>query len=491
MTSIQSILIPAFMLLTPAAPADTATVFRLAVQEQGEEVAAGVGVLMADELLLTSYSLIAHGNQYLVHDSATEARLAATVKAIDVDSSMALLAVPGLNGDPATVALEASGEGRRVHLLLPEGTRREGILHSTFEGQDEKVRYRFTVIVEENEIAAPLMNNCAELLAISQGNLSNPVVGDANLGVSGALPELVAFLNAQNVAFQIPGEVCLSLQEQLQQAEKTGQELEQERQRLEEEKAALEEELDQIEAASNEEQQQSQEQVQELEARKAALEERLRKQGEELSKRELALAEQARLQQDIEEQVEKHESESQRKDEEFARQQGEQAEAHRLQRSIGVGIGILLLIAIMLMLLRLRARQRRLRESTQELAIAQSNLERSNATFPDVVLVGTGPEKQELRIKINGNALARSESGQVVGRSSADADYVIGVDSISRKHACLRVESEIMTIEDLNSLNGTRLDGVNLNPGEAHAIRNGALLTLGDVDFVAHFLSRQ
>ena len=269
MTSIQSILIPAFMLLTPAAPADTATVFRLAVQEQGEEVAAGVGVLMADELLLTSYSLIAHGNQYLVHDSATEARLAATVKAIDVDSSMALLAVPGLNGDPATVALEASGEGRRVHLLLPEGTRREGILHSTFEGQDEKVRYRFTVIVEENEIAAPLMNNCAELLAISQGNLSNPVVGDANLGVSGALPELVAFLNAQNVAFQIPGEVCLSLQEQLQQAEKTGQELEQERQRLEEEKAALEEELDQIEAASNEEQQQSQEQVQELEARKA------------------------------------------------------------------------------------------------------------------------------------------------------------------------------------------------------------------------------
>ena len=479
------------MLLTPAAPADTTTVFRLAVQERGEEVASGVGVLMEHELLLTSYGLIARGNQYLVNDSATEARLAATVKAINADSSMALLAVPGLNGDPATVALEASGEGRRVHLLLPEGARRNGVLHSIFEGQDEKVRYRFTVIVEENETAAALMNNCDELLAISQGNLSNPVVGDANLGVSGALPELVGFLNAQNVAFQISSEVCFSLQEQLQQAEKAGQELEVERQRLEEEKAALEEELDQIEAASSEEQQQSQEQVQELEARKAALEERLRQQGEELSERELALAEQARLQQYLEEQVKKHESESQRKDEEFARQQREQAEAHSLQRSIGVGVGILLLIAIMLMLLRLRARQRRLRQSGQELAIAQSNLERSNVTFPDVILVGTGPEKQELRIKINGNALARSESGQMLGRSSADADYVIGVDSISRRHARLRVEGEIMTIEDLNSLNGTKLDGVNLNQGETHAVRNGAVLTLGDVDFTVHFLSKQ
>lgn len=469
------------MLLTPAAPADTATVFRLAIQEQGEGVATGFGVLMANELLLTSYPLIAQGDSYAARDMATGAQLAATVQAVDADSSMALLAVPGLNGDPATVAMEEPETGRRVHLLLPEGTRREGVLHSTYETPDEKVRYRFTVIVEEDEIGAPLMNNCGELLAINQGNLSNPVVGDANLGVSRARTELVAFLNAQEVDFQTSEEVCLSLQEQLRQAAETEQEMEQARQQLEEEKVALEEELARIESASGEEQQQDQQQLLALQARRDSLEERLQAQNEELSERELALTEQEQLQQDLEEQLERQESESRQQEEEFTRRQ-------TMQRSIGVGVGILFLIVIALLLLWMRARKRKMHESERELAVAKSQLERDRATFPDVVLIGEGPEEQEVRIKIDGNALARSESGQIIGRSAADANYVIGIDRISRRHARLRAENEIMTIEDLNSLNGTRLDGVLLQPGEVHAVQDGATLTLGDVDFTVHFL---
>ena len=291
MTRIQKLLVLA-LILAAAAPAMAETAFRLVVQKRGEEAAAGVGVLMADGLLLTSNRLVARGGQYLVHDPATGAQLVATVKARELNSDLALLSAPGLGGEPVTVALEASEAGRQVYLLVPGGTRREGTLHSIFKGKDAQVRYRFTSIVGEDEAAAPLMNNCDELLAISQSKPSSPGGGDANLGVSGALPALVAFLKAQTIEFETSGEVCPSLQDQLLQAEKTGKELEegkaaleQQRQQVEEQKAALEQKLEQLKAASSEDQQQNQEQVQELEANKTALEEHLRRQSQELARK--------------------------------------------------------------------------------------------------------------------------------------------------------------------------------------------------------------
>ena len=462
------------MLLTSAAPADTSTVFRLAVQEQGEEIATGAGVLMGNELLLSNYALIAQGNMYVVRDAATDAQLVATVQAVNGDSSLALLSVPGLGGAPATVSMEEPEPGRRVHLLLPEGTQREGLFHSVLEGPDGQARYRFTPAPGENERASPLMNNCGELLAISTRSSGNPFVREVDFGMSGTLPELKRFLNAHNVDFRVAGELCLSLQERLRQAEETEQKLQQERQRLEEEKTALEDELEQIEVVSNEEQQQSQEQMQALQARRDSLDERLRAQNEELSDRERALTEQAQLQQDLEEQLEQQESESTRH--------------QTLLRYIGIGVGILLLIVLALFLLWMRARKRKMQESERELAAAKNELERGKATFPDVVFISEGPEEQEVRIKIDGNALARSESGQIIGRSAADANYVIGIDRISRRHARLRAENDIMTIEDLNSLNGTGLDGVALQPGDVHAVRDGATLTLGDINFTVHIL---
>ena len=487
MTRIQKLLVLALILAT-AAPAMAETAFRLVVQKRGEEAAAGVGVLMADGLLLTSNRLVSRGGQYLFHDPATGALLVATVKAREVNSDLALLSAPGLGGEPVTVALKASEAGRRVYLVVPGGTRREGTLHSIFKGKDEQVRYRFTSIVGEDEAAAPLMNNCDELLAISQSKPSSP-------GVSGALPALVAFLKAQTVEFETSGEVCPSLQDQLLQAEKTGKELEegkaaleQQRQQVEEEKTALEQKLEQLKAASSEDQQQNQEQVQELEANKAALEEHLRRQSKELARKRQVLEKQSQSQKDLEEQIERHQEEGQHKDEELAERQREQEELRRRQWFIGIGLGVLLLVAGVLVRRQFRARQRRLRESEQELSAARSRLERGNVTFSDVILAGVGPLEQELRVKVNGNALARSEAGQVIGRSSANADYVIGVDSISREHARLRVDSDAMTIEDMNSLNGTSLDGVRLKPGEALVVRDGSRLTLGDIDLVVHFL---
>ncbi len=478
--------------------AQAQSAFRVTVQELGKETATGVGVMVGEELLLTSHGLVRSGNQYLVRAPATGARLMANVTASEADSDLALLSVPGLEGEPVTLARDASSEGRRIYLLLPEGSRRNGTLHSVFEGKDKQVRYRFTSIMGKDEVAAPLMNNCDQLLAISQGPSSASGGSDANFGVSGALPPLVAFLIAQSVSAQVASEVCPSLKDQLLEAEKAGKELEQkktllekEKQQVEVEKSALEEKIKQLAAAEREGQQQGQEQVQALEAleaKRVALEERLRRQGRELSRRQRELKKQTQSQKDLQDQVERYQEEGRRKDAELTRSQREREERGRLQWLIGIALGIFLLGAGVIVRRQLRARQHRLSESARELAAARGSLEHSSATFSDVILIGTGSAGQEVRIKINGTAVARAESGQVIGRSSANADYVISVDSISRQHACLRVDGDTLTIEDMNSMNGTSLDGVRLMPGEARVIRDGAGLTLGDIHLVAHFL---
>lgn len=51
----------------------------------------------------------------------------------------------------------------------------------------------------------------------------------------------------------------------------------------------------------------------------------------------------------------------------------------------------------------------------------------------------------------------------------------------------LRVEAETLTIEDLGSLNGTRLDGLELSKGQPKPVADGATLALGDVTLVAHY----
>ena len=44
-----------------------------------------------------------------------------------------------------------------------------------------------------------------------------------------------------------------------------------------------------------------------------------------------------------------------------------------------------------------------------------------------------------------------------------------------------------MTIEDLNSLNGTAINGIELKAGESRVLASGSKITLGDVEVVAQF----
>ena len=459
------------LLALVAAPAASETTFSIVVQKRGADVRAGVATLVAEESVLTSARLMEAGSGYVL-STGTGAQLMGSLVAQDEDADLALLSVKGLAGTPATVAEGVSEAGRRVHLLLPSGKRREGMMHSTDE-RDGNLLYRFTAIAEEGEDGAPLMNNCDQLVAVSQAPRRRGRRNDALFGTSGDLSTLTAFLTAQSVPFAVAADPCPSMEDQLAAAKKEQDRLESEKEQIEQQATEAEqqneERLAEIEAANEE-------RLAEIEAEKKRLDEELEEMQRQVDEKD-----------DLKEQQEELEKRA-----EAERIKAIEAEEQRLRerRMIFAGGGILAAILVVLGIVvfsRARARKRNLAESDEQLSAARNALARSTATFPDVVLAGRGPGDMEVRIKINGNALARSD-GQLIGRSAANADYVLNDESVSRRHARLQVAGDTLTIEDSGSLNGTRLNGVDLSQGQPQPVAEGATLALGDVTLVAHYL---
>ncbi len=484
MTRFRTVLLLAMApLLGTSALAES--VFRVLVRDDGAVAASGLGVLVADGFLLTGASLIGKGQEALVEDSGSGATIVSEVRNTAPEADLALLSVPSLKGEPIPLALSPSGPGRHVYLRGLEGARREGVFHSEFTNPAEQERYRFTALAGNDEHAAPVLNNCDQLLAISQTlDIEEDAPADARFGESNALSDVVAFLEANKVEHEIADQRCPSLEEQLSEAANSGQ-------RLEEEKTALSEEIKELEQAVSLGTQQRSELEEsldskraELAAKQAALDEAVGHRADLKQRIQRTEAERTRFEDDLK----RAEEELERVRKELAARERQEETSRRVRWYVGGGVGSALLILAGLLLQRSRKRRSELARTTAELEEARDSLERSNATFRDAILMGTGPDGQEIRIKIIGNSLARAEKGQIIGRSSGHAVYVVAEQSVSRRHALLRASGDEMTIEDLNSLNGTTVNGTVLRPGEAMALPSGSRVTFGDVEFLVEFM---
>ena len=73
--------------------------------------------------------------------------------------------------------------------------------------------------------------------------------------------------------------------------------------------------------------------------------------------------------------------------------------------------------------------------------------------------------------------------GVTIGRDGTCCDVVLPEASISRRHVLFELtEGGTVVITDLNSTNGTVLNGRRLSPEEAHVpLEDGSILTLGDI----------
>ena len=74
----------------------------------------------------------------------------------------------------------------------------------------------------------------------------------------------------------------------------------------------------------------------------------------------------------------------------------------------------------------------------------------------------------------------------LVGKSKEQVDYVLDDTSISRVHARFTLREDVVYLTDLNSTNGTKRNGVLLEPNELVMLETDDEITFGRLTFTYH-----
>lgn len=468
------------------------SVFHLEVMNNGNLTQSGSAAMVADNMLLSSAGLVGQGEQWIVNSPETDATLVGTLIVIDVDRDLALLQVNGLFGESVQVAADEAELGRKIALVLVD-TIRPGTVHSYLDSPNNSLQIRHTSLLQEGEFAAPLLNNCNELLGISQnpeaGLLSNRLRLLDDFGRVGEVSELKAFLAENEIDYLLATESCLSEAEQLTQARQQAEQQEAELEELLAEQTRVLQEQEELQRQQEDATQQNEELSQEMEQRLAELAQQSVELDEARTTIEVArntIEEAEAEREELEESQENLEELAQQQEEELVDVLSDIDRTRTNQIYIGSALGIVMLALLGLIVMQVKKRKKLQLEAEQDInkeqkkvASVQADLDKASAEFTDILLVGEDADGKEQRLKLNGNALIRSENGQLVGRSAQDADYVLNLDHISRKHLHVWIEDGNVYVEDLGSVNGTAVNEHDLSPHTASSIQNGDSIRLG------------
>jgi pSer/pThr/pTyr-binding forkhead associated (FHA) protein len=83
--------------------------------------------------------------------------------------------------------------------------------------------------------------------------------------------------------------------------------------------------------------------------------------------------------------------------------------------------------------------------------------------------------------------------GYIIGRSDSASTYIPDVDlsqydakkrGVSRRHAVLLNYNNVVHVMDLDSMNGTFINGTRIIPYEPQALRNGDKLAFADLNII-------
>lgn len=98
------------------------------------------------------------------------------------------------------------------------------------------------------------------------------------------------------------------------------------------------------------------------------------------------------------------------------------------------------------------------------------------------VLQGRDGSGAPIRIVLGETELAHAYLGVTLGRHPALCERVIEDSSVSRRHLRIGLDAGGLFVEDLNSLNGTLLDGAEMAPFRPMPIGIHQVVTLGRVE---------
>jgi hypothetical protein len=97
------------------------------------------------------------------------------------------------------------------------------------------------------------------------------------------------------------------------------------------------------------------------------------------------------------------------------------------------------------------------------------------------LLSGFDDDGRVVRLEMPIDMLAASPEGMVVGRNPQMAQLVVGDDSVSRRHARMHARGGKLMVEDLDSANGTMVEGQKLPPNKPVPVERGETIEFGAV----------
>lgn len=97
------------------------------------------------------------------------------------------------------------------------------------------------------------------------------------------------------------------------------------------------------------------------------------------------------------------------------------------------------------------------------------------------LLSGFDEKGRTVRLEITDAMLAANEDGLIVGRHPQMAQLVVNDDSVSRRHARIRMKGQRLAMEDLGSSNGTKVDGERLQPNRLFGLERSMVVEFGAV----------
>ena len=93
-------------------------------------------------------------------------------------------------------------------------------------------------------------------------------------------------------------------------------------------------------------------------------------------------------------------------------------------------------------------------------------------------------ETKAYLIDANGERIEITKKESLLGRQKSAVDIHINNETVGRKHCIIRMENGRYTVEDLDSLNKTKINGKTLTPKTKTPITNGDKLVLSDSEFI-------
>lgn len=422
--------------------------------------------------VVTSAALLADADTFTIAVPETGAELVAQILHQDERLGLAVLKVNGLNLVPVVFTITEAIPGATVwsatrindSMALTKGTLES---RRTMPGHEGDI----VIHTMRTEAPALILNNCAEVIAISSGEQLRAVGADGVLQMLGRLN-----INHSQAPAPCVSQLDLARQKADRAAEdaRTAQaEAVQARQAAESLEAKLAESSQRNEALVMQTRQAWERAEVALSDAAAARENAVAIRGEFDQQATAIKAETEAI-------VESLSRDQQLAVERFERALAEQrAAAEKREVMLLAALGLLFLsVVVIVVVFRVREARRGPDLQPREAGIPMTEMHKRDLS--EYVLDGRDEDGIRYLLRISGDQLVR-EDGVVIGRNPKDSPYIINHSDVSRKHARMRMMKNRIFIEDLGSTNGTSVNGQAIEDKGPVTINNGDQVIIGSV----------